>query len=235
MFSLFASVGSSGLLENVSLDTSISVQQIVIGCLGLIASWCGLRMVRGMWAFMSNLRTAVLFLTVSVMSLFGWVGGKVHNSNQWDSQVGEYVVEAAKTSEPSKAKKYFQNALAYLDQRGATEGSTAVLYPAPADDISEWYEGLKSAADEVEKPVAKAEETGWRAKLLKSGIVKKGTDKAGNDYLELAKYPSGISLAPYNAHFAWGLCGIIFGIIVSSIWTVEAKKRQDKLELTKKA
>lgn len=120
-------------------------------------------------------------------------GGAIINSSIFDANCIDYFELAANTNSVELAEKYLSNGIEYLEKEGLTQGNTNFIFKYPTNDISIWYENLKSAQAQLQElkgreDLTELEETNSLMKLRETLMDEEGT----------INHPRMISFYPYH-------------------------------------
>jgi hypothetical protein len=149
-------------------------------------------------------KIAALLMLLPLMAALGWRAGK-ELAYRRDCQ--GHLKRAANANTVDLAREELGHVLAYLERRGMTSGSTAVLYETPGDDVGYWHRNLQDALTELEAlpdDASPLEKSNMLLKLRET-ILEQGGDG------ESVTSPSGIAVFPDNKAFA--LLGLLFGAL----------------------
>lgn len=120
-------------------------------------------------------------------------GGAIINSYIFDANCIDYFELAANANSVELAEKYLSNGIEYLEKEGLTQGNTNFIFKYPTNDISIWYENLKSAQAQLQElkgreDLTELEETNSLMKLRETLMDEEGT----------INHPRMISFYPYH-------------------------------------
>ena len=157
----------------------------------------------------------VLFAILLTLPILIWGTFRVTNSILFDKDCEGYLKRAADANSVTQAIKELTIALDYMEGHGLTQGYTSVIYRTPDEDISFWYNNIKSAKTELEKVTDKTtalERTNILMKLRET-LLDSGEKKAD------VTVPAGISIYPNNATYTWlGLLSLLCLLASFYLW-----------------
>jgi len=88
--------------------------------------------------------TFILFLPVVF-----WIGFMVYRDIDYERHVKGHLKRAADSNNIVLATNELNTAIAEIERRGWTKGSTHLIYSTPASDVGFWYENIKASRDEL--------------------------------------------------------------------------------------
>jgi hypothetical protein len=224
------------MFAGILKDTSVNLDQVLAGVVMLIVTYYGGKFAFAAYKLASDMKSALALFTASLACLAGWGGSVVYSNEQFKGQVESYVTAAYNTPSKEKAKKYIDNAISYLRDRGADKGFTSLVAPSQEDDLSEFFEQLELTREEMDQPevtkvASLADDSGtneksvsWAQRLKERGLV-----TIRDNVPSLSRFPAGISRAPYNKEHLALLAASIFGLTLGGTWTFTAFRRNKKL------
>lgn len=210
-----------GQLFAFALSFSPETLNTIGACVALgITLLGGAQFVRKLLPYITQMRVATTLLLTTVIGILGYGGARWHAGKAFDTNVGDYVVRAINTPDPVKAEKYLGAALDFLEKKGATSGSTSVLFNTPDCDVSEFYDGLKKAHQKAEEAISqpnakvqfKRGQNPWNDELVNNGVVK---EPARPGELPSLQAPPGIAVYPYNGENEVGFWGSLLAGLTS--------------------
>lgn len=144
---------------------------------------------------MSVRKIAALLMLLPFLAALGWRAG---SELAYRRDGKGHLKRAANANTVELASEELGKALAYLERRGMTRGTTAVVYETPADDVGYWHRNLKDAHAELLAlpPDASPLEKSNMLIKLRETILEHDAD--GEDVTQ----PSGIAAFPHNTAFA---------------------------------
>lgn len=205
------------LVNAAGINASQLLVYILAGLLALVTARLGIalwKVMAFMRATLTLWRAGVMLTAMGLASTASWGAMRFHQFQMYEAKVTNYLTKAWAERKPAKAVERIDSALAYLDEKGVTEGDTAVMYGSHEDDIGEWREQLT------------AEREKFARKAIPASLVADASDKpkwtGDADSSEPPPFvksggPVGISVAPYNkAYFAWG-AGSVFAVVMGGL------------------
>ncbi len=133
-------------------------------------------------------------------------------SYRFDVGCGGHLKRAADANTVELALSELDGALNYAEGHGLTSGTTAVILPTPAEDISFWYKNLVASREELKKLGPEATQLVRTNTLMK--LRETLLDKSENG--EKVTIPPGISLHPLEKFYCLGIYGSLFALLVIS-------------------
>lgn len=76
-------------------------------------------------------------------------GYTIVNKIQFEQDCGGYLKQAADANTIEIAKTALSKAVSYIEEKGLTSGYTSIVYKTPDEDISFWYNNLRSSLNEL--------------------------------------------------------------------------------------
>jgi hypothetical protein len=122
-------------------------------------------------------------------------------AEQYDQRCGGYLKRAADANTPHRAQEELKKALQYIEQHNLTKGYTSIFYKTPDEDVGFWYGNLKEADGELDRAVANKNMSQLEASNVLMKLRETLLDPAQHG--QTVTEPSGISIYPYNAQWAW--------------------------------
>ena len=123
-----------------------------------------------------------------------------------------HLKRAANANTVAMAIPEMEEALAYIETRGWTEGYTSLIIKTPDEDLGFWYQNLKSSLEELKTvtDTTSSLTTSNMLMKLKETLVDHGGE-SGTD----VTHPSGLEKYPYNWVFFllyfFGFLGVVIG------------------------
>ena len=155
----------------------------------------------------------ILLSIVLLIALLFCTGIYIYRSVVFDINCGDRIKRAADANTIELATKEMEAVVNYIEAEGMTSGYTSVIYRTPDEDVTFWYNNLKSSLGELKKVKPETSQL-ERSNLL---IKLRETLLDNNNGSVSVTAPKGISVYPNNTAFAI-LC--IFGIIIFIIGVV---------------
>jgi len=153
---------------------------------------------------MKKLSLIILFLIA--LTINGYI---LVNQVQLQQNCLGYLERAASSNTVETAKGELKKATNYLETNNLITGYTSILWKTPDEDISFWYNNLKSSESElakVDSNTSTLEKTNLLMKLRETLI---DHDKDG----DVLTYPNGLARYPNNV-----LIGVIWTISLLSLF-----------------
>lgn len=118
---------------------------------------------------------------------------------KYEQDCGGYLKRASDANTVELARRELARAVAYLDERGFTEGYTSVLWRTPDEDVGFWYTNLRASLAELDAVPegASALERSNVLMKLRETLLDQG-DKGAR-----VTEPDGITRFPHNAAFMY--------------------------------
>lgn len=135
----------------------------------------------------------LIILILFIVSLFTPVKC-VLNHIEFEQQCAGFLKQAADANTIKTAILPLHNAVNYLEENNITSGYTSIIYKTPDEDISFWYNNLKSSLEELRstpKDITRLEESNMLLKLRETLLDE-------TQYGTKVTIPDGISRYPHN-------------------------------------
>lgn len=161
---------------------------------------------------MTARKALALLLTLPLMIVLGYRAG---TEIKFRRDVMGHLERSANASTTEMASQELTMALAKIENRGMTHGTTALFYPTPGDDVGYWHRNLRSAQVGLESLSPDASELEKSNMLLKL----RETILEHSDGDDEVTSPEGIAVFPNNQLIAaiiglclaLAICGCIIG------------------------
>lgn len=124
-------------------------------------------------------------------------------SISFNANCSGYLKRAADANTVDIAKKEVETALKYIEYNRMTEGSTAIFWKVPADDVGFWYKNIKSSHEELSKITENTSQLERTNVLMKLRETLTDSNKEGMH----VTMPDNISVFPHNV--AWFVFGLL--------------------------
>ncbi|HEY1218053.1 MAG: hypothetical protein ABSE42_06030 [Bryobacteraceae bacterium] len=177
---------------------------------------------RGQDATSPLIAILVFGLVGGLVSLPIWAGVRIVASIRYGIDCGGHLKRAADANNIELAKQELAVATSYLERHGMTAGYTSVLYNEPSEDVGFWYKNLDMSLQELEKEPATASELEKSNLLLKLRQTLLDTSSGTESVTE----PSGISIFPHNAAYAWWVWISLLAVVVGFIAALGSGKNR---------
>lgn len=119
---------------------------------------------------------------------------------EFQQNCGGYLKQAADASSIELALERLNKAISYAENSGLTEGYTSILWKTENDNVSFWYDNLKTCQQELEEALGASQ-------LEKTNVLMKVRESLTDDKGEKGTQitiPNGISRYPHNFLYAIG-------------------------------
>lgn len=126
-------------------------------------------------------------------------GAGIVKAIQMDANCINYLEMAADANSVDIANKHLTSAINYLEKNNITSGSTGIFIYRPTNDISLWYENLKSAQNQLIEACANDNLT----ELEESNILMKLRETLLDN--EGITHPDMISMYPNHVGWFWSM------------------------------
>jgi hypothetical protein len=156
-----------------------------------------------------NRETSPLMGAVAVIGLLAFVGGiisfliwgsvRIVADIRFGIDCEGHLKRAADANSIELARQELAVATGYLERHGMTAGYTSVLYNEPSEDVGFWFRNLRASLQRLDREPATASELEKSNLLLKLRETLLDVTSSGETVTE----PSGISIFPHNAFYAW--------------------------------
>ncbi|MFT5281176.1 MAG: hypothetical protein ACI9AR_000634 [Flavobacteriaceae bacterium] len=150
-------------------------------------------------------------LIISLILLIGWFVVRVVFYIQFDQNCEGYIKRAADSNSIELALRELDKALDYIEANNLTTGYTSIVYNTPDEEVSFWYENLKSTLANLKganlEIISDLEESNL---LMKIGETLLDHTNNGTQ----VTVPTGISIYPHNFKFLiWIIASIIASVV----------------------
>jgi hypothetical protein len=153
----------------------------------------------------------VTLCIIGVLSLLAYVGVRSYNSISFDRNCSGLLKRAGDANTVEMAKEQLKMAVNYCEINGLTSGYTSVWYNTPDEDVTFWYNNLKSSLGELNAVVPNATQMEKSNVLMKLRETLLDTDDKGKTVVTC---PKGISRYPYNMLYGvWGIISLMMVVI----------------------
>src|SRR5688572_14657984 len=95
---------------------------------------------------MTARKILALAMVLPIMAVLGWYAGA---ELSYRRDISGHLKRAANANTIETAAQELETALARMEARGMTAGTTAVFYATPADDVGYWHRNLREAHAEL--------------------------------------------------------------------------------------
>lgn len=149
--------------------------------------------------------TGCIFAVLAMPGLI-WLVAREYKSIMFSRDCGGHIKRAADSNTIQMAAEEMDVVVSYLEANHLTFGYTSILYNTPDEDISFWYNNLKSSRDQLHDELKRSSSTPLEQSnlLLKLRQTLLDHGKEG----ETVTVPSGISIYPSNMF--WVILGVLF-------------------------
>ncbi len=155
-------------------------------------------------------KLAVLLFVIFTFSTLYWAGLRVVRAYEFSINCEGYLKRAADSNTIELAIMELDTAIAYMEEKGLTEGIVSIFLKQPQNDIAFWYQNLVASRQEllsINPDAGQLEKSNilmkLRETLLDTGVV---------------TYPEGISIYPNNLiYFIWGIASIL-GVCITGYY-----------------
>jgi hypothetical protein len=144
------------------------------------------------------------------LAFVAWGVTRIVANIQYDTQLGEYISQAATSPSPTVAEAKLAVAITEIERRGWTSGNTGIFFTYPTNDLAFWYQRLVDSRTILKAlpPNDSALEISNTMMRVHESIT--GSNKEGTTIL----HPEGISVFPHNvAYFWWAWISFILAVI----------------------
>ena len=162
-----------------------------------------------------------IFLVLAMIVFFTTVIIEGVKEAHFDRNCTQYIERAAHANSVETAKENLAKAISYVETNNLTEGTVAVLFPQPKDDIGYWYDNIVDAYTVLENLPEDA------SNLEKTSVLTRIKD-ALTDEDESGAYvvtPEGIGVYPNNALYFWVEMASGFFVMIMSATQFLTKRR----------
>lgn len=160
---------------------------------------------------------SILFIFFAV-SLICWSFIRISSNMYFESCCEDYIQRAASASTIEIAKTELTKAVSYLEKNNITSGFTSVLYRTPDEDVSFWFNNLKSSLVELESIEPDALPSEKAIVLLKLNKTLLNLSSGNTSVI----VPNGISVYPSNVFVAYmGWLSLIICLISGGSWLLK--------------
>jgi hypothetical protein len=158
---------------------------------------------------------------VLLLPFIFWAIVCIYKSITFDINCGDRIKRAADANTIELATKEMEAVVNYIEVEGMINGYTSIIYRTPNEDVTFWYNNLKSSLEELKKVNPEA------SQLEKSNLLMKLRETLldhGSDGVKVTA-PSGISKYPSNTAYAvWLWIGII--LLISGVILIAFGKEE---------
>ena len=155
-----------------------------------------------------------VFLTLTIIcavSLLTWATVRIVKGVQFDLNCHAYIHRAAGAINIETAKEELEKAIAYMEEKGLTEGTVSIFFKNPKNDIGYWYHTIKGTHEELAAlptDITQLEKSNYLMRMHES--------------FEEVGLPDGISIYPHNPlYFGWSIISLIGAIVFWHLYVLE--------------
>lgn len=166
----------------------------------------------------NNLRKKVILIVLCVICVIAPTiiyGIGLMKNIQFNAKCINYFELASNANSVDIAEKHLSSGIKYLEDHGLTEGDTSCLMYKPTNDISFWYENLKSTQTQLREVVNKETLTELEESNLLMKLRETLLDEDGD-----VIYPIMIEFYPNHNIWRW-LIYLIWVLYLAAIKFVE--------------
>lgn len=155
------------------------------------------------------------FIAISMLSCAAFFGTYLWNRFVFGRDIGDYLKRAADANTVDLAVSQLKIALDGIESKGYTNGTTAVIFNAPRNDLGFWHKNIKAAYDDLNKlpksDLERTEVVNTSLLKLRQTLLDHGSDS------ENVTTPPDIAQFPHNvAMFVWiSVSGTVFVTFVA--------------------
>lgn len=167
---------------------------------------------------LAYINPVTILLSISglcAMGMFTIVAIVFHMDKRKEAMYDQYIVAAYNANNAKKAKQYWNQAMAFVDDSNWKEGFTSLWYDSPQDSVADWYDHIKDVRSKMDALTdSRTEDVGapWRTIMANSKIVSPWFSKT--EKTVKVNTPKRLAFHPYNKQIFNVEIGFCLGFLV---------------------